>query len=157
MMKHESFHLRFFLKIFVFKGVNDSTKSLHVWRFVMIQATSTPMWWASNTINVNKWNFTSLMPKVAFIEIAPLSPNETMACSWYGVCIPIVNGKWIPLTSFTSWKEKHMLIFISNINATVHVLEVFDLYPSSKFYTIIHIIPWMLSMENMWYVVWPQL
>jgi hypothetical protein len=34
----------------------------------------------------------SLVPKVAFIEIAPLSPNERMVYNWYGVYIPIVNG-----------------------------------------------------------------
>jgi len=42
---------------------------------------NTPMRCALNTINVNKWNFTSLVPKVASIDIAPLSPNETMACN----------------------------------------------------------------------------
>ncbi len=51
-----------------------------------------------------QWNFASLVSKLASIEIAPLSPNETMACNWDGVCILIVNGTWIPLISFTSWK-----------------------------------------------------
>jgi hypothetical protein len=68
-MKHEGCHLRLFLKSFVFKGVNHSTKPLHVWWLVMIHATDTPMGCASNTINVNKWNFTSLVPKVASIEL----------------------------------------------------------------------------------------
>jgi hypothetical protein len=48
---------------------------------------------------VNKWNFTSLVLKVASIEITLSSPNETMAYNWNGVCIPIVNGTWIPLSS----------------------------------------------------------
>ncbi len=79
LMKDEGFHLRYFFKIFVFKGISHSTKwSLHVWLFVMIHAISTPLRCASNTVNVNKWNFTSLVPKVASIEIAPLSSNETM-------------------------------------------------------------------------------
>ncbi len=30
-MKHEGFHLGFFFISFVFKGLNHSTKSLHVW------------------------------------------------------------------------------------------------------------------------------
>ncbi len=42
--------------------------------------------------------------KVASIEIAPLSLNEAMACNRNGVCISIVNGTWISLTSFSSWK-----------------------------------------------------
>jgi hypothetical protein len=59
---------------------------------------------ASNTINVNKWNFTSFVLKVASIEIASLSPNQTMAYNWDGVYIPIVNETWTPLFSFASWK-----------------------------------------------------
>jgi hypothetical protein len=51
MMKHEGFHLRFFLKKFVFKGVNHSTKSLHIWWLVMIHAIGTLVRRASNTIN----------------------------------------------------------------------------------------------------------
>ncbi len=47
MIKHEGFHIRFFLKIFVFKRIGHSTKSLHVWWLLMIHATST------NNINVN--------------------------------------------------------------------------------------------------------
>jgi len=39
-MKHEGFHLGFFFKSFVFKGVSHSTKSLHVWQLVMIHATN---------------------------------------------------------------------------------------------------------------------
>ncbi len=38
------------------------------------------------------------------IEIAPLLPNEIIECNWNGVCIPIMNGTWIPLISFASWK-----------------------------------------------------
>jgi len=105
-MKHEGFHLGYyFLRSFVFKGINHSTKSSHVWRLVMIHATGIPVRCASNTINVNKWNFTSLVSKVASIGIAPFSPNETMVRNWDGVCIPIMNGTWIPLSSLASWKQ----------------------------------------------------
>jgi hypothetical protein len=76
-MKHEGFHLRFFLRSFVFKGVSDSIKSLHVWQLVMIQVIDISVQCASDTINVNMSEI-SLVPKVAFIEIAPLSPNERM-------------------------------------------------------------------------------
>ncbi len=103
-MKHESFHLGFFLRSFVFKGISHSTKSLDVWQLVLIHATGTLVWCALNTINVNKWNFTSFMPKVASIEIAPLSPNQTTTYNWNGIYIPIVNETWIPLFSFASWK-----------------------------------------------------
>jgi hypothetical protein len=40
-MKHEGFHLGFFFRSFVFKGVSHSTKSSHVWWFVMIHAIGT--------------------------------------------------------------------------------------------------------------------
>ncbi len=103
-MKHEGFHLRLFFRSFVFKKISHSTKSSHVWQLVMIHATNTLMRCASNTINVNKCYFTSMVWKVASIEIAPLSLNETMACNWNGVCIPIMNGTWIPLSSLASWK-----------------------------------------------------
>jgi hypothetical protein len=54
MMKHKGLHLGLFFKSFVFKGFSHSTKSLHVWRLVMIHATNILMQCASNTINVNK-------------------------------------------------------------------------------------------------------
>jgi hypothetical protein len=80
-MKHEGFHLWLFLTSFIFKGVSHSTKLLHVWWLVMIHAIGTLMRCESNTINVNKLYFKSLVPKVALIEIAPLSPNEIMDCN----------------------------------------------------------------------------
>ncbi len=104
MMKHESFHPNIFPRNFGFKGLNYSTKSLHAWWLVMIHATGILVQCASNTINVHKWNFTSLVPKVASIETTPLSCNETMDYNCDRVWILIANGTLIPLTSFTSWK-----------------------------------------------------
>jgi hypothetical protein len=53
-MKHDNFHLGFFLINFFFKIISHSTKSLHVWWFVIIHATKILIQHASNTINVNK-------------------------------------------------------------------------------------------------------
>ncbi len=104
MMKHESFHLGIFLWSFLFKGLNHSTKLLHVWQLVMIHVTNILVCCASNPINVNKWNFTSLVPKVASVEIVPWSSNETVDCNCVRIWIPIVNGTLIPLISHASWK-----------------------------------------------------
>jgi hypothetical protein len=70
----------------------------------MIRVTNILVCCASNPINVNKWNFTSLVPNVTSIEIAPRSLNETMDYNCVGIWIPIMNGILIPLISHASWK-----------------------------------------------------
>ncbi len=64
-MKHDGFQSSICDKSFAYKALNHSTKSSHVFWLLIIQAIGTPMWWKSNTINVNKWYFTLLMPNVA--------------------------------------------------------------------------------------------
>jgi hypothetical protein len=46
----------------------------------------------SNTIKMKRWNFTSLQPKVASIEIGSLCPHVSIDSNSVGVWIPMVNG-----------------------------------------------------------------
>jgi len=111
-MKHEDFHLGIFPQSFAFKRFNYSTKLLHIWWLVMIHATSISMQCASNTINVNNWNFTSLVLKVASIQTTPLSCNETMDYNCDKVWIPIVNGTLISINFTHILKIKHIIWMI---------------------------------------------
>jgi hypothetical protein len=38
------------------------------------------------------WNFTSLVPKVASIEISSLCSHVSIDLNWAGLWIPMVNG-----------------------------------------------------------------
>jgi len=81
---------------FVFKRVSHSTKSSYFWWLVMIHATSTPVRCASNTINVNKWNFTSLVSKVTSIEIA----HYHLMIPWLAIETGFVSLLWIGHESY---------------------------------------------------------
>jgi len=67
-MKHDGFQFGICERNFAHMAFNHSTKFSHVCQLVITQATSTHVRWQSNTINVNKWYFTSLVPNVASIE-----------------------------------------------------------------------------------------
>jgi len=41
---------------------------------------------------MKRWNFTSLLPKVASIEIGSLYPHVSIDSNSVGVWIPMVNG-----------------------------------------------------------------
>jgi hypothetical protein len=96
-MKHDGFQFDICKKSFAHKAFNHSNKSSHVCQFVITQAISTLMRWKSNTINVNKWYFTLLLPNVASIKISPLWLNWNMAWN-ISVWIPMVKGTWISFT-----------------------------------------------------------
>jgi hypothetical protein len=66
--KHDGFQCGMCDNILSFNGFNHSIKSWIVYLFVMIQAKRTPVWWSSNPIKVNRWNFMSFVPNVASIE-----------------------------------------------------------------------------------------
>jgi hypothetical protein len=55
---------------------------------------------------MNKWNFMSLVPNVAYIEITPLWPHENIDWHWIFVWMLMVNGTWIPLILLPFWKKK---------------------------------------------------
>jgi hypothetical protein len=104
-MKHDGFQFDICEKSFAHKALNHSTKSSHVCQLVITQATSTPMQWKSNVINVNKWYFTSLLPNVASIKISLLWLNWNMAWN-VGVWIPMVKGTWISFTYLHTRNKK---------------------------------------------------
>jgi hypothetical protein len=56
---------------------------------------------------MKRWNFKSLLSKVACIEIASLCPYVSIDSNWVGVWIPMVNGPWIPPIFVTSYKKTH--------------------------------------------------
>ncbi len=106
-MKQDGFQLGMHDNIFDFKGFNHSSKSSTIYWLVMIDAKGAHMRWTSKPIKMNKWNFMSLVPNVACIEITPSWPHENIDWHWIGIWMPIVNGAWIPLTFLAnSWKEK---------------------------------------------------
>jgi len=72
---HDGFQLGLFAISFVHNGIIHSTKYFQVCQLVMTHAIGTVMWWRSNTINVKKWYFTSLVPNVTSMEIALLWLN----------------------------------------------------------------------------------
>jgi hypothetical protein len=71
-IKHASFQSGTLEKNLTFNGVNHFIKSFCVVQEMMIHATGFLVRCESNTIKMKRWNFTSLSPKVASIEIAPM-------------------------------------------------------------------------------------
>jgi len=91
--------------ILSFNGFNHLIKSSTVCLLVMIQVKGTLVWWSSNPIKVNRWNFMSFVQNVASIKMAPLWPYDNMDSHWVGVWILMVNGTWVPLISPTFLKK----------------------------------------------------
>jgi len=82
-------------------------RSFRVCWEMTINATGILVRCESNTIKMKKWNFTSLAPKVASIEIVSFCPHVSIDFNWVGVWIPKVNGAWIPPIFVTSYKKTH--------------------------------------------------
>jgi hypothetical protein len=91
-IKHASFQPSILEKILTFNGANHSIKSFCVCQEMMIHATRILVQCESNTIKMKRWNFTSLPPKVASIEIASLCPHVSIDSNVVGVWMPMVNG-----------------------------------------------------------------
>ncbi len=153
-----------------------SIKSSNVFLYVMIHVKRTPMWWSSNPIKVNRWNFMSFVPNAASIEMAPLWPYDSMDSHRIGVCILMVNGTWVPLITPTFWKKNtssecwraqdwieitrlvckcQLTFFCSNPNMQClevewnHLVSCFDLHshvPIKLFY-VCHIFIWLCSLS----------
>jgi hypothetical protein len=68
--------------VLFFNGFNHSIKCSIVYLLVMIHTKKTLMWWSSNPIKVNKWNFMSFVPSVASIKMTPLWPYDRMDSHW---------------------------------------------------------------------------
>ncbi len=105
MRKHDGFQCATCDNILSFNGFNHSIKSSIVCLLVIIHAKRTLVWWVSNPIKVNRWNFMSFLPNVASIEMAQLWTYDSMDSHWVGVWIPMVNGVWVPLISLAFWKK----------------------------------------------------
>jgi hypothetical protein len=91
-IKHTSFQPCILEKSLILNGANHSIKSFHVCQEMTIHATGILIQCESNTIKMKRWNFKSLLPKVASIEIASLCPHVRIDSNWVGVSIPMVNG-----------------------------------------------------------------
>ncbi len=94
LMMKQGFQLCMYDNVFAFKGFNHLNKSSIVHWLVIIHVKGTPMWCTSKPIKMNKWNFMSLVPNVASIEITPLWPHENIDWHWISVWMPMVNGTW---------------------------------------------------------------
>ncbi len=99
----------------VFFGLNkfnNSTKSLQVWWLIMIHSTGRLAWHASNTINVKKWNLTSLVPKSGIHWNNPILAIFKHWCQLHGGLD--VDAKWDfnPIDFTCILKIKHIIYVI---------------------------------------------
>jgi hypothetical protein len=98
-MKHDGFGFQCGIcnRSFAHMAFNHSTKSSHLCQFMITQATNTSMWWKSNTINVNRWYFISIVPNVASIKINLLWLNQSMAYCQRNNHVVGVPNLWKPM------------------------------------------------------------
>ncbi len=112
MIKHEGFWPCILERNLTLNGANHFIKSFCVCWEMMIHAIEIPIQCESNIIKMNRWSFTSLVPKVMSIEIALLHLSVNIDSNWTNVRIWMVNGAWISPTFVTSWKKNIILMII---------------------------------------------
>jgi len=136
----------------------------------MIQAKRTHVWWSSNPINVNRWNFMSFVPNVASIEMAPLWSFDGMVFEylwWMGLeshwfhqhlgkrtHLPNVGEPKTELKLQGWCVNTNSLSYVSNPNMQCletewnHLVSCFNLHshvPTKLFYAC-HIFVWLCNL-----------
>ncbi len=114
-MKQDGFQLGMHDNIFGFKGFNHSSKSLTIFQLIIIHVKGTPVWCASNTIKVNKWNFMSNWSQMQY-------PLKYHYCGCMKALIDIdANGEWhlnpIDFTNFL--KERNIFHMLENLGLSI--------------------------------------